>query len=400
MDNKMNTSVAKIKVVGVGGGGNNAVNRMIEAGVTSAEFVAVNTDRQALLISNAETRLQIGERQTQGLGAGANPDVGQKAAEESKASITDMLQGTNLVFITAGMGGGTGTGAAPVIAQIAKEMGILTIAVITKPFSFEGPVRKKNAERGLENLRKYVDSLVVIPNDKLNEVCPHKFPLTESFRYADEVLRQGVQGISDLIVYPGLINLDFADVKTIMKDKGLAHMGIGYGSGDNKALDAVKQAVASPLLETTIEGATGLLINIKGGNDLTQDDLNEAAALVREVVDEECNIILGTSIDENMHDEVEITLIATGFKKLGEEEDKKENPVAAARSIGDMGQKKEMPSARSLFGQFAQKAEPEEKEIKPEVNLTPNRDISSSRVEIDRPSNVPPWIEKLRRNKK
>ena len=310
-----------------------------------------------------------------------------------------MLEGTNLVFITAGMGGGTGTGAAPVIAQIAKEMGILTIAVITKPFSFEGPVRQRNAEQGLEKLRKYVDALVVIPNEKLLEIVPKKTPLTESFRFADDVLRQGVQGISDLIVYPGLINLDFADVKTIMKDKGLAHMGIGYGTGDNKALDAVKQAVASPLLETTIEGATGLLINIKGGNDLTQDDLNEAAALVREVVDENCNIILGTSVDENMHDEVEITLIATGFQKPNsEEEEKKENPVASARSIGDMGQKKEMPSARSIFSQYAMKSAPVEE--KPEVNLTPNNDPTSSRVEVDRPSNVPPWIEKLRKNKK
>ena len=301
MDNDMmRTAVAKIKVVGVGGGGNNAVNRMIDAGVSSAEFVAVNTDKQSLLISKAETRLQIGERLTGGLGAGAKPEIGQKAAEESKASITDMLKGTNMLFITAGMGGGTGTGAAPVIAQIAKEMGILTVAVITKPFAFEGPIRAKNAEEGLENLRKYVDSLVVIPNEKLLQIVPKKTPLSESFRFADDVLRQGVQGISDLIVYPGLINLDFADVTTIMKDKGLAHMGIGYGSGDNKALDAVKQAVASPLLETTIEGATGLLINIKGGDDLTQDDVNEAASLVREVVDSSCNIILGTSIDPNI----------------------------------------------------------------------------------------------------
>ena len=318
MDN-MRTSVAKIKVVGVGGGGNNAVNRMIDAGVSSAEFVAVNTDQQALLISKAETRLQIGERLTNGLGAGARPEIGQKAAEESKTSITEMLKGTNLVFITAGMGGGTGTGAAPVIAQIAKELGILTIAVITKPFSFEGPVRAKNAEEGLEKLRKYVDALVVIPNEKLLQIVPKKTPISESFRFADDVLRQGVQGISDLIVYPGLINLDFADVTTIMKDKGLAHMGIGYGTGDNKALDAVKQAVASPLLETTIEGATGILINIKGGSDLTQDDVSESAALVRVVVDNGCNIIVGTCIDENMHDEVEITLIATGFLSPNDE---------------------------------------------------------------------------------
>ena len=398
MDNDMlRTAVAKIKVVGVGGGGNNAVNRMIDAGVSSAEFVAVNTDKQSLLVSKAETRLQIGERLTGGLGAGAKPEIGQKAAEESKASITDMLKGTNMVFITAGMGGGTGTGAAPVIAQIAKEMGILTVAVITKPFSFEGPIRAKNAEEGLENLKKYVDSLVVIPNEKLLQIVPKKTPLSESFRFADDVLRQGVQGISDLIVFPGLINLDFADVTTIMKDKGLAHMGIGYGSGDNKALDAVKQAVASPLLETTIEGATGLLINIKGGNDLTQDDVNEAASLVREVVDESCNIILGTSIDENMHDEVEITLIATGFKNPQEPE-KKETAMDSARSIGNMGQKNDMPSARSIFSGYIQK-EKEEQMAKPNVYLERNNeDKTSSRVDIS--SNVPPWIEKLRRNKK
>ena len=398
MDNDMmRTAVAKIKVVGVGGGGNNAVNRMIDAGVSSAEFVAVNTDKQSLLVSKAETRLQIGERLTGGLGAGAKPEIGQKAAEESKASITDMLKGTNMVFITAGMGGGTGTGAAPVIAQIAKEMGILTVAVITKPFSFEGPIRAKNAEEGLENLKKYVDSLVVIPNEKLLQIVPKKTPLSESFRFADDVLRQGVQGISDLIVYPGLINLDFADVRTIMKDKGLAHMGIGYGSGDNKALDAVKQAVASPLLETTIEGATGLLINIKGGDDLTQDDVNEAASLVREVVDASCNIILGTSIDENMHDEVEITLIATGFKNP-EQPEKKENVMDSARSIGNMGQKNEMPSARSIFSGFMQK-EKEQQMANPNVSLErAGEDKSSSRMDIS--SNVPPWIEKLRRNKK
>ncbi len=396
-DNRI-TSIAKIKVLGVGGGGNNAVNRMIDAGVTSAEFVAVNTDQQTLLVSKAETRLQIGERLTGGLGAGARPEIGQKAAEESKSSITEMLKGTNLLFITAGMGGGTGTGAAPVIAQIAKELGILTIAVITKPFSFEGPIRAKNAEEGLEKLRKYVDALVVIPNEKLLEIVPKKTPLAESFRFADDVLRQGVQGISDLIVYPGLINLDFADVTTIMKDKGLAHMGIGYGTGDNKALDAVKQAVASPLLETTIEGATGLLINIKGGNDLTQDDLSEAAALVREVVDKDCNIILGTSIDENMHDEVEITLIATGFPNPNEEKKEKNEEIEGARSIGNMGQAKSAFSARSMFSNYVQK-EKEEERAKPDVSLEKQDDLGSSRVELKN-SNVPPWIEKLRKNKK
>ena len=406
MENNYNTSATKIKVIGVGGGGCNAVNRMIDAGVNVAEFIAVNTDQQTLLLSKAETRLQIGERLTGGRGAGAKPETGQKAAEESKTSITEILKDANLVFITAGMGGGTGTGAAPVIAQIAKELGILTIAVITKPFNFEGPVRRKNAEEGLEKLRKYVDALVVIPNERLLEILPKKTPLIESFRFADDVLRQVVQGISDLIVVPGLINLDFADVCTIMRDKGLAHMGIGYGTGDNKALEAVKQAVASPLLETTIEGATGILINVKGGGDLTQDDISEATALVQEVVDERCNIIFGTSMDDNMRDEVEITLIATGFQnpnelKEKEEEEKKASEMAAARSMGNMGQAGGAYSARSMFAGYVQKEKEEEVKVpvKPDVSLErKTNDLSSSRVEVNN-SSVPPWIEKLRKNK-
>ncbi len=402
MENNYNTCATRIKVIGVGGGGNNAVNRMIEAGVSSAEFIAVNTDQQALLTNHAPTRIQIGERLTGGRGAGAKPEIGQKAAEESKTSLTEMLKDANLVFITAGMGGGTGTGAAPVIAQIAKELGILTIAVITKPFSFEGQTRSKNAEEGLEKLKKYVDALVVIPNEKLLQVVPKKTPIMESFKVADDVLRQGVQGISDLIVYPGLINLDFADVTTVMKDKGLAHMGIGYGTGDNKALEAVKQAVASPLLETTIEGATGLLINVKGGSDLTQDDISEASSLVREVVDESCNIILGTSIDENMHDEVEITLIATGFQNpeaKKKEEDKKAQEMEKARSIGNMGQTKTEHNTRSLFSNYLQK-EKEEEKARPDVSIERNsNNLGSSRIDVVN-SNVPSWIERLRNNKK
>jgi cell division protein FtsZ len=306
--------VANIKVIGVGGGGNNAVNRMINANITSAQFVAINTDKQALLMSKADLRLQIGEKLTRGLGAGADPEIGQKAAEESKASISEMLKDSDLVFITAGMGGGTGTGAAPIIAQLAKEMGILTIAVVTKPFNFEGKKRMENAEKGLENLKKYVDTLVIIPNDKLLKLVPKGTPIVEAFRYADDVLRQGIQGISDLIVTPSLINLDFADVRSIMKNKGLAHMGIGHGKGDNKTIEAVRQAVSSPLLETTIEGATGILINVKGGNDLPLDEVYEAVELVKEVVDDNGNIIFGSAIDEAMNDEVEITIIATGFR--------------------------------------------------------------------------------------
>ena len=309
------SQVANIKVIGIGGGGNNAVNRMVAANITSAEFVAINTDKQALLMSKATHRIQIGEKLTRGLGAGADPEVGQKAAEESKAVITEMLKGCDLVFITAGMGGGTGTGAAPVVAQIAKELDILTIAVVTKPFNFEGRRRMDNAEKGIANLKKFVDTLVIIPNDKLLKIVPKGTPIVEAFRCADDVLRQGIQGISDLIVTPSLINLDFADVKTIMKDKGLAHMGIGRGKGENKTIDAVRQAVQSPLLETTIEGATGILLNVKGGLDLAIDEVNEAAELVREVVDPGCNIIFGSGIDETLSEEVEITVIATGFNE-------------------------------------------------------------------------------------
>ena len=328
MYNSNNISqVANIKVIGVGGGGNNAVNRMVAANITSAEFVAINTDKQALLMSKATHRIQIGEKLTRGLGAGADPEIGQKAAEESKAVITEMLKGCDLAFVTAGMGGGTGTGAAPVVSQIARELGILTIAVVTKPFNFEGKRRMDNAERGIENLRKYVDTLVVIPNDKLLKIVPKGTPIVEAFKCADDVLRQGIQGISDLIVTPSLINLDFADVKAIMKDKGLAHMGIGRAKGENKTIDAVRQAVQSPLLETTIEGATGILLNVKGGLDLPIDEVNEAAELVSEVVDPSCNIIFGAGIDEALNEEVEITVIATGFNKDGKG-GKQETPKA------------------------------------------------------------------------
>lgn len=307
------TPICKIKVIGIGGGGNNAVNRMINAGITSASFVAINTDQQALLMNKAENRIQIGEKLTRGLGAGADPEVGMKAAEESRQMIEEVLKDTDLVFITAGMGGGTGTGAAPVVASIAKEMGILTIAVVTKPFRFEGRKRMDNAELGIRNLQNNVDTLVIIPNDKLLSIVPKNTPILEAFKTADDVLRQGIQGISDLIVTSSLINLDFADVKAIMKNRGLAHMGLGRGKGENRTIEAVRQAVQSPLLETTIEGATGIILNIKGGPDLTLDEVYQSADLVKEVVDPSCNIIFGSGIDVDMTDEVEITVIATGF---------------------------------------------------------------------------------------
>lgn len=306
--------ICQIKVVGVGGGGNNAVNRMIASNIKSASFIAVNTDKQALQMSEAKEKLQIGEKLTRGLGAGADPEIGRKAAEESKAQIAEKLKGSDLVFITAGMGGGTGTGAAPVVASIAKELGILTVAVVTKPFNFEGRRRMENAEMGIANLARCVDTLVVIPNDKLLKVVPKGTPLVEAFKYADDVLRQGIQGISDLIATPSLINLDFADVRTVMRNRGLAHMGIGEGEGENRNIEAVRMAVASPLLETTIEGAQAVIINITGGFDLTLDEVDGAVQLIKQAVDESANTIFGATIDERYNDRLLITIIATGFK--------------------------------------------------------------------------------------
>ena len=314
----MMDGTATIKVIGVGGAGNNAVNRMIESGIKGVDFIAVNTDRQALQTSKANTKIQIGEKVTRGLGAGANPDVGAQSAEENKSEIAEVLRGADMVFVTAGMGGGTGTGAAPIVAATAKEMGILTIGVVTKPFTFEGKKRLSQAERGIESLKGKVDTLVVIPNDKLLQVIDRKTSMAEAFMMADDVLRQGVQGISDLITVTGAINLDFADVKTIMQNTGMAHMGIGFASGENKAEDAAKQAIQSPLLETTIEGARGVIINVTGGIDLGLQEVNTAAELIQRSVDTEANIIFGTVVDESMNDEIQITVIATGFEDQNE----------------------------------------------------------------------------------
>ncbi len=326
MDNEdlgyMMDGTATIKVVGVGGAGNNAVNRMIESGIKNVEFISVNTDRQALQLSKANSKIQIGEKLTRGLGAGANPDIGAQAAEESKSELEEILKGADMVFVTAGMGGGTGTGAAPVVAETAKGMGILTIGVVTKPFTFEGKKRLAQAERGIESLKGKVDTLVVIPNDKLLQVIDRKTSILEAFKMADDVLRQGVQGISDLIAVPGLINLDFADVKTIMLDRGMAHMGIGRASGENRAEDAAKQAIQSPLLETSIEGAKGVIINITGGSDVGLHEANTAAELVQRSADPEANIIFGTVTDDSLGDEIQITVIATGFEK---EDEKSQN---------------------------------------------------------------------------
>ncbi|MGN1092417.1 MAG: cell division protein FtsZ [Monoglobaceae bacterium] len=309
-----NTNPAQIKVIGVGGGGNNAVNRMIEADVKCVEFIAVNTDKQDLTLSAASQKIQIGEKITKGLGAGAVPEIGRKAAEESRDEIAQAIKGADMVFVTAGMGGGTGTGAAPIVAEIAKEMGVLTVGIVTKPFWFEGKVRQTNSNEGINNLMGAVDTLVVIPNDKLLEVAENRTPLTESFRMADDILRQGVQGISDLISRPGLISLDFADIKTIMKDTGFAHMGIGRASGETRAEEAAKKAIHSPLLETTIEGAKGVILNVTGGADLGILEVKTAAELVEEAADDDANIIIGAIVDESLGDEIQITVIATGFK--------------------------------------------------------------------------------------
>lgn len=307
--------LAKIKVIGVGGGGGNAVNRMIDVGLQGVEFIAVNTDAQALNMSRAENRIQIGEKLTKGLGAGANPEIGRKAAEESKELIEEAVQGADMVFVTAGMGGGTGTGAAPIIAKIAKDMGALTVAVVTRPFSFEGRKRATQAANGIAALKEAVDTLIVIPNDRLLEIVDKSTPILEAFKEADNVLRQGVQGISDLIAVPGLINLDFADVKTIMANKGSALMGIGTASGENRAVEAAKKAISSPLLETSIDGATGVIMNITGGMNLSLYEVQEAADIVASAADQDVHMIFGSVINEDLKDEIVVTVIATGFKE-------------------------------------------------------------------------------------
>ncbi|MGI6453984.1 MAG: cell division protein FtsZ [Syntrophomonadaceae bacterium] len=304
---------ANIKVIGVGGGGNNAINRMIEAGLRGVEFIAVNTDAQALYLSRAEKKIQIGAKLTKGLGAGADPEVGMKAAEENVDEIKKALQGADMVFVTAGMGGGTGTGGAPIIARIAKELSALTVGVVTKPFSFEGKKRNFQAENGIQALRQEVDSLITIPNDRLLQVVDKNTAFNDAFKIADDILRQGVQGISDLIAVPGVINCDFADVQTVMQNTGSALMGIGRASGENRAATAAQMAISSPLLETSIEGAKGVLFNITGGNDLTLFEINEAAEIIHQAADVEANIIFGANIDESLQDEVRVTVIATGF---------------------------------------------------------------------------------------
>ncbi|MBQ1312896.1 MAG: cell division protein FtsZ [Blautia sp.] len=339
-------SAAKIIVIGVGGAGNNAVNRMVEEAISGVEFVGINSDQQALTLCKAPTVLQIGEKITKGLGAGAQPEVGQKAAEESIEDIKQLMEGADMVFVTCGMGGGTGTGAAPVIAAAAKEMGILTVGVVTKPFRFEAKTRMNNALMGIENLKKAVDTLIVIPNDKLLDIVDRRTTMPEALRKADEVLQQAVQGITDLINLPALINLDFADVQTVMSDKGIAHIGIGEARGDDKAMEAVQQAVSSPLLETTIKGATHVIINISG--DISLMDANDAASYVQELTGEEANIIFGAMYDDSVADYARITVIATGLSDSVQNNQHKARTTSTMfggrRSAGSLGQRTNIPS--------------------------------------------------------
>ena len=395
----LQASSAVIKVMGVGGGGCNAVNSMIESNVSSAEFIAVNTDNQALLLSRAQKCIQIGSKLTKGLGAGSDPNVGEAAAEESKEEIQANLQGTDLLFIASGMGGGTGTGAASVIARIAREMGILTIAVVTKPFSFEGRVRNENANKGIANLRKYVDTLVIIPNDKLLQFLPAQTGMLDAFKVADEMLKQGIVGIVDLIATPSLINLDFADVNTVMRNQGLAHMGIGRAKGENRIIEAVRQAVSSPLLETTIEGAKSVILNVTGGKDLMLGEVNEAAVLVQGIIDSSANIIFGATIDENISDEVKITVIATGFSPL--EPEVKEQVVEIKPVIAQERRPNEsaIPPLLREMEELARKEkeeqmavqEVEEEVIEPAIEQAPKAPV----VEEKKGRELPAFMRKL-----
>ncbi len=370
--------LAQIKVIGVGGGGSNAVNRMIENGVQGVEFIAVNTDAQALNLAKAEVKMQIGGKLTRGLGAGANPEIGKKAAEESKEQIQEALSGADMVFVTAGMGGGTGTGAAPVIAEIAKELGALTVGVVTRPFTFEGKKRSTQAVTGIAMLKEKVDTLIVIPNDRLLEIVDKNTPMLEAFREADNVLRQGVQGISDLIAVPGLINLDFADVKTIMTERGSALMGIGIATGENRASEAAKKAISSPLLETSIDGAKGVLMNITGGSNLSLYEVNEAADIVSSASDENVNMIFGSVINEDLKDEILVTVIATGF----DENENKKKPVPR-------------PSAQSKQSAPIQQPKHEEEEAQPEPSKFGSRaDESNDTLDI------PTFLRNRKRNRR
>ena len=392
-ESNFNVSSAVIKVMGVGGGGCNAINSMISSNVSSAEFIAVNTDNQALLLSKAERCLQIGATLTKGLGAGSDPNVGEQAAEESKEEIAEMLKGADLLFIAAGMGGGTGTGAASVIARIARELGILTVAVVTKPFSFEGKVRNENANKGIANLKKYVDTLVIIPNDKLLQFLPAQIGVLDAFKVADDMLKQGIVGIVDLIATPSLINLDFADVNTVMRNQGLAHMGVGKAKGENRVIESVRQAVSSPLLETTIEGAKSVILNVTGGKDLMLSEVNEAAVLIQGIIDSSANIIFGATIDENMVDEVKITVIATGFPMNGETV----KTIEVKPVIGTTATSSEVPPLLRVAETEGDSEDVPETDVNPEPVVTePTPDTTSTTETNEKPTReLPAFMKKL-----
>ena len=387
-------AAAKIIVVGVGGAGNNAVNRMVDEGIAGVEFIGVNTDKQALQSSKAATSMPIGEKLTKGLGCGGKPEIGTKAAEESAEEITAALQGADMVFVTCGMGGGTGTGAAPIIAKIAKDMGILTVGVVTKPFRFEARQRMKNAMTGIEALKSVVDTLIVIPNDRLLDIVEKKTSLPDALKKADEVLQQSVQGITDLINVPGLINLDFADVSAVMKDKGVAHVGIGRAKGDDKAIEAVKTAISSPLLESTIEGATDVIINISG--DISLVEANDAASYVEDLVGENANIIFGAMYNEDAQDEVSITVIATGIKeKAAKEEPQKLNQTSGLQNGGLHSSA--MPQSLSGTG-FLNNQRPVAPVLRerPELSAEPQHGALRTSEALDNPMQSKPRYEKER----
>lgn len=393
LDTDTNQAGAKIKVIGVGGAGGNAVNRMIEEGVQGVEFIAANTDTQALDLTGAETKIQIGEKISRGLGAGSNPEVGKKAAEESEEQIAEALNGADMIFITAGMGGGTGTGAAPVVARIAKELGALTVGVITRPFKFEGPKRGRFAAEGIDNMKEHVDTLVIITNDRLLDIVDKKTPMMEAFREADNVLRQGVQGISDLITSPGYVNLDFADVKTVMENQGKALMGIGSGSGENRTAEATQKAISSPLLDVDIRGAESVLLNISGGPDLSLFEAQEASEIVSEAASSDVNIIFGTSINEDLGDEVSVTVIATGLDKA------KDSGEGSRRQAGDQskpGSESSDPFANwdineesDQDGQEADKPDAETQET--------SRDLFGNKKDDDDELDTPAFFKRRRR---
>ena len=383
LDDNTLDQFAKIKVIGVGGGGNNAVNRMISLGLEGVEFIAVNTDAQALLTALAPKRMQIGEKLTRGLGAGARPEIGEKAAMESREDIITALRGSDMVFITAGMGGGTGTGAAPVVAACAREIGALTVGVVTRPFSFEGPKRKKNADIGIENLKRNVDTIITIPNDRLLQVVDKKTPMTQAFTIADDILRQGVKGISDLIAVPGLVNLDFADVKSIMSNAGSALMGIGEASGENATVDAVKAAIDSPLLETSLQGARGVLLNIMGATDsLSMMEVNEASTTVQEAAHKDAEIIWGVSVDESLGDKVSVTVIATRFDDESEEEYAEPEPVRP--QVFQTAQQPQPQRPMRAQDMFRQNSSPFGNFSAPFGSNKPQQD--------NEPITIPPWM--------